>query len=166
VTGFLTWTESSALGHFMRESGPWTYALVNLGHLLGVSALFGSILLLDLTLMRAAWTRQRSQASLPSLAHAAAPLAAAGFVVAAATGIGLLSSNATEYQGNPFFTIKFPAIALAVTNAVGIRRSAAWRAIGTRDLTPSETGRLGWLGAASLACWTVAITAGRLIGYW
>ena len=87
-------------------------------------------------------------------------------MLAAATGVGLLSSNATEYHGNPFFTIKFPAIALGVTNAVGIRRSAAWRAIGTRDLTHSEARRLGWLGATSLTCWTAAITAGRLIGYW
>jgi hypothetical protein len=166
VTAFLTWIEATALGHFMRESGPWTYAIVNLAHVLGISTLFGSVLLLDLALMRAAWTPKRSQASVPALAGAAAPLAAAGFVLAAATGVGLLSSNATEYQGNLFFTIKFPVIALGVTNAVGIRRSAAWRAIGTRDLTPSETRMLAWLGAASLTCWTAAITAGRLIGYW
>lgn len=160
------WIESSALGHFMRESGPWTYAVMNLAHLFGISTLFGSILLLDFALMRAAWARQRWPASLAPLARAAAPFAAAGFVLAAATGVGLLSSNATEYRGNPFFTIKFPAIALGVVNAVGIRRSGAWRAIGTRDLTPIETRRLGWMGAASLTCWIAAITAGRLIGYW
>lgn len=166
MTGFLAWLESSALGHFMRESGPWTYGLVNLAHLLGISTLFGSIVLLDVALMRAAWARNRSQALLPPLTHAAAPFAAAGFVMAAVAGVGLLASNATEYQGNPFFTIKFPVIALGVTNAVVIRRSAAWRAIGTRDLTPTELRRLGWLGGASLTCWTAAITAGRLIGYW
>jgi hypothetical protein len=166
VTAFLAWIEASALGHFMRESGPWTYALVNLAHLFGISTLFGSVLVLDLALMRAAWRSRRAHASVAALAGAAAPLAAAGFALAATTGIGLLSSNASEYQGNPFFTIKFPAIALGVVNAVGIRRSAAWRAIGTRDLTPVETRRLGWMGAASLTCWIAAITAGRLIGYW
>jgi len=32
----LVWMEATALGHFMRESGPWTYAGVNLTHILGV----------------------------------------------------------------------------------------------------------------------------------
>ena len=47
----LAWLESSALGHAMRESGVWTYGLVNLTHILGVSSLFGSVLVLDLRLL-------------------------------------------------------------------------------------------------------------------
>ena len=35
----------------MRESGVWTYAFLNLFHILGVSTLFGSILVLDLRLL-------------------------------------------------------------------------------------------------------------------
>ena len=44
------WLQGSALGHFMRESGAWTYAIVNLAHILGVASLFGSVLVLDLRL--------------------------------------------------------------------------------------------------------------------
>ena len=47
----LAWIQSSTLGAFMRQSGPWTYAIVNLAHILGVSSLFGSILVLDLRLL-------------------------------------------------------------------------------------------------------------------
>ena len=43
--------QGSALGVFVRESGPWTYALVNLGHLLGIALLFGGVVLLDLRLV-------------------------------------------------------------------------------------------------------------------
>jgi hypothetical protein len=39
VHDLMAWLEASALGHAMRESGPWTYAIVNLAHILGVSAL-------------------------------------------------------------------------------------------------------------------------------
>lgn len=158
---FLTWIESSALGHFVRESGPWTYALVNLAHILGIGTLFGSVLVLDLALI-GAWRR----AALPTLAHAVAPLARAGFLLAAASGIALLSSNATDYQGNPFFMIKFPVIAIALANAVAMERSRAWSALGKRDLSAREGRRLAWTGGASLICWTAAIAAGRMIGYW
>jgi hypothetical protein len=41
----------------MRESGPWTYAFVNLTHILAVSALFGSVLVLDLRLL-GVWSRR------------------------------------------------------------------------------------------------------------
>ena len=48
---FLAWMQASALGVAMRESGVWSYAVVNLFHILGVSTLFGSILVLDLRLL-------------------------------------------------------------------------------------------------------------------
>ena len=47
----LSWAEASALGHLMRESGAWTYAVVNLAHILGIATLFGSVLVLDLRLL-------------------------------------------------------------------------------------------------------------------
>ena len=37
----MAWMEASTLGHFMRESGPWTYAIVNLAHILGLATLWG-----------------------------------------------------------------------------------------------------------------------------
>jgi hypothetical protein len=167
VSGFLTWIESSALGHLIRESGPWTYPIVNLLHLLGIATLFGSIVVLDLAMIRAGrHPGKSSHTSLPVLAATAAPLASAGFVLAVMSGVGLLSSNASEYQGNPFFMIKFPVIAIAFANAVTIRRSAAWRGLGRRDLAPHEVRQLAWMGGVSLMCWTGAVAAGRMIGYW
>ena len=157
----MTSLEASALGHFMRESGPWTYALVNLAHILGIASLFGAILIVDLRLL-GVWRR----IPLAALADTAAPVAACGLALAVVSGTGLLATKATEYVGNPFIYIKFPAIALGIVNALVVRRSEGWRARASRELSPGETRRLAWMGALSLASWVTAIAAGRLIAYW
>ena len=60
---FMAWLQGSLLGHAMRESGVWTYGVVNLFHILGVASLFGSIVILDFRLLgfwrkeRPTWTR-------------------------------------------------------------------------------------------------------------
>ena len=145
----------------MRESGTWTYAIVNLAHVLGIATLFGSILVLDLRLLGLG-----RRVPLAPLTASIAPVAATGFVIAATTGVGLLATKATEYVGNPFLLIKFPAIALGVMNVAVVRTSAAWRAHATRELTPAEQRYLRILGGISLICWLTAITAGRMIAYW
>jgi len=145
----------------MRESGPWTYAIVNLAHVLGIATLFGSILVLDLRLIGIG-----RRVPLSALSLSIAPVAATGFVIAATTGVGLLATKATEYVGNPFFLVKFPAIALGLVNVAVVRSTAAWRAQYTRELTPAEERLLRILAGISLVCWLTAITAGRMIAYW
>jgi len=157
--GFLAWMYASALGHFMRESGPWTYAFVNLAHILGVASLFGAVLIIDLRLL-GVWRRT----PLAVLTHVAVPVAAGGFGLAVLSG--LLAANATEYVGNPFFYVKFPAIAIGLVNAFVVSVSPAWEASGAREPTAMENRQLALMGATSLACWLTAIGAGRMIGYW
>lgn len=158
---FLAWMEGSTLGHLMRETGPWTYGIVNLTHLLGIASLFGAILVMDLRLL--GWRRD---VPLAALAAATTPVGKAGFFVALASGTALLSANATEYIGNPFFLIKFPAIAVGFLNVALLMRSAAWKARGTRELTAAEHRGLAVMAGVSLASWVTAIAAGRMIGYW
>jgi hypothetical protein len=161
VYDLLAWIEASSLGRFMRESGPWTYALVNLVHIFGIASLFGAILVLDLRLLGVGGGRP-----LPPLADAAIPIAKIGFMLAAASGIGLLSANATDYEGNPFLLIKFPAIAAGLANAVLLGRSAAWHAARRGPASPAQSRQLALMGAISLTAWVTAVTAGRMIGYW
>jgi hypothetical protein len=149
------------LGHAMRESGVWTYGVVNLIHILGVATLFGSVLVLDLRLM-GAWRK----IPLPAITQPTLPIATAGFVVAASSGACLLATKATEYVGNPFLYIKFPAIALGILNVAALNFSPAWRERNLRELSSREQLQLQIAGGMSLACWLTAITAGRMIGYW
>src|SRR6266853_3470687 len=121
--------QASWLGHFMRESWVWTYAIVNLAHVLGIASLFGSILVLDLRLIGLG-----RRVPLAALSSSIVPVATTGFVIAATTGVGLLATKTTEYVGNPFLLIKFPAIALALINVAVFKRSEAWRARSEREL--------------------------------
>jgi hypothetical protein len=161
VSDFLAWLEGSALGHAMRGSGVWTYGVVNLAHILGVSSLFGSVLLLDLRLL-GLWRR----VPIAILAGPTVPVAAAGFALAAASGVCLLATNATEYRGNPFLLIKFPAIALGLLNVVVLNRLPVWRTRRLREPTAHERRQLTIAGGLSLASWLTAVAAGRMIGYW
>jgi len=155
------WMEASALGLFMRGSGPWTYAVVNLSHILGVATLFGSVLVLDLRLL-GCWRR----IPIATLASATIPVATVGFGIAALTGTALLATKATDYLNNPFFDIKFPAIALGLINVLILNLLPAWRARGTRELSRAEQRQLAVMGGISMACWLTAVSAGRMIGYW
>ena len=157
----MTWLEGSALGHVMRESGVWTYGIVNLVHILGVCCLFGSVLILDLRLI-GLWRN----VGLSAISQPAVPVAAVGFAAAAASGVCLLATKATEYAGNPFMYIKFPAIALGLVNVAVLTRLSAWRDRARRELSARERSQLAVAGGISLLCWIIAVTAGRMIGYW
>lgn len=145
----------------MREAGVWSYAIANLVHILGVATLFGSILVLDLRLL-GLWNR----APMAAIAAPTVPIATIGFMLAVLSGACLLATNASEYIGNPFLLIKFPAIAIALVNALALSRSAAWRERRLREPQVKDRHVLAIFGGLSLVAWLTAISAGRLIGYW
>jgi uncharacterized membrane protein len=158
----MAWLEASPLAEMLRGLGVWTYGVLNLAHILGISVLFGAIVVLDLRLL-GAWR------SIPAAAitRPTVPLAAIGFLLAAASGIMMLSFNTTEYHGNPFFYIKFPVIALGLVNVAVISRLPAWRrARAGQPAEPNDRIVLRFAGAASLLTWLTVITCGRMIGYW
>jgi hypothetical protein len=162
MRAILLWIEATSLGHLMRESGPWTYAIVNLTHILAVSVLFGSVFVLDLRLL-GVWSRR---VPLADLSSAVTPVALTGFAIAAASGAALLATKATAYVDNPFLLIKFPAIAVGVINAAVLNMTPAWQELRLRALTPRERRTLAVFGGISLAAWLTAVTCGRMIGYW
>jgi uncharacterized membrane protein len=157
----MAWLQSSALGHAMRESGVWIYGLVNLVHILGVASLFGAILVLDLRLL-GLWRK----VALPAISEPVVPVVTIGFVLALISGVCMLATKATDYVGNPFLYIKFPAIFLGLLNVVVLSSSSAWKEHKERDLSQREQSRLKMFGGISLICWITAITAGRMIAYW
>jgi hypothetical protein len=158
---FLAWLQNSAVGHAMRGSGVWTYGIVNLVHILGVASLFGAVLVLDLRLL-GLWRK----VTLPAISEPIVPVATVGFVIAVLSGICLLATKATEYAGNPFIYIKFPAIGLGIVNVAVLNSMTAWKQRNIRELSTRERTQLAVIGGVSLTCWLTAIAAGRMIGYW
>jgi len=157
----MAWLQGSALGHAMRESGLWTYGVVNLIHILGIASLFGAVIVLDLRML-GVW----QNVPLVAIARPTVPVAGAGFAIAITSGICLLATKATEYVGNPFIYVKFPAIALGVLNVVVLNCLPAWKARTTRELSSHEQRQLAIAAGISLFSWVTAITAGRMIAYW
>ena len=157
----LVWLEGSALGQLMRTSGVWAYGVVNLAHILGVATLFGSVLAFDLRLL-GLWRR----VPLAALERPTLTLATCGFALAVASGAALLSTNGSEYIGNPFLAIKFSAIGLGLVNIAAVQILPAWRARALEPHVPRQRWALRVVGATSLACWLGAVAAGRMIGYW
>lgn len=158
----MAWLEASAMAEALRGLGVWTYGIINLVHVLGISKLFGAILLLDLRLI-GAWK------SIPvsTVARPTVVLAAIGFVMAVTSGIMMLSFNTTEYHGNPFLYIKLPMVVLGMVNVAVISRLPAWRrARGGQALQVSDPRTLAFAGAVSLTIWLTVIVCGRMIGYW
>lgn len=149
------------MGYAMRNHGVWIYGVVNLVHILGVASLFGSVLVLDLRLLGFWHTVPLRAISGPTV-----PIATTGFVIAAPSGLCLLATKATEYVGNPFLLIKFPAIAFAIANVAVLHCLPAWREHRMRELSSSEEKKLAVFGGLSLVCWLTAISAGRMIAYW
>lgn len=145
----------------MRNAGVWAYGIVNLTHILGVSSLFGAVLVLDLRLL-GLWR----SVPLGSIARPTVPIAAIGFIVAATSGLCLISTNGSEYVGNPFLLIKFPAIFVGVLNVAAVSRLPAWKDRDARAPSAAEQRQLSIFGGISLLSWLTAIGAGRLIGYW
>jgi hypothetical protein len=103
---------------------------------------------------------------LAPIALASSHVAGIAFVAAVTTGICLLAVNGSEYIGNPWLLLKFPAIAVGFANALLVRRTAGWKALAVRELTGDETRRLRLLGGVSLVAWLTALIAGRMIAYW
>jgi hypothetical protein len=161
VIEVLTWLEGSALGQAVRGAGVWSYAIVNLCHIVGVAMLFGSVVILDLKLLGAFRAVPLGAISIPTVR-----LASSGFILAVLTGVCLLSTNATEYAHNPFLLVKFGAIFVAMVNLLVLHHSSAWRSREAGEFSASGQSRLRIGGGVSLAAWTTALAAGRMLGYW
>lgn len=149
------------LGHAMRSTGVWTYGVVNLAHIMGVSSFFGSILILDLRLLGVWRTTPIASISVPT-----ERVAGLGFWIAIASGACLLATKGSEYAGNPFLAIKFGAIGLGMVNVALLRASKVWREHRSRELSEDEQSRLAVFGGVSLFCWVSAMVAARMIAYW
>lgn len=141
----------------MLRRSTYVYPLLNATHILALSLLIGGILPADLRLLGFF----RSVAIVPFVRLMTA-IAAAGIVLAAATGFLLLAVQPLEYAFNPAFLTKVSLVAAGIFLALLVRFGQAWRVF----LATGEVG--GGLRAAavvSLAIWLSALLAGRWIAF-
>ncbi len=146
---FFAQLENSGLAIWIRESGVlYGYPLILFLHTLGLATLVGLNSALDLRLLGVG-----SAIPLQSLEKTFS-LMWAGLALNAATGSLLFIADATRHASNPAFSVKLVFVALAVALLAAIRM---------RVFRMGKSA--GLLAAASLACWIVALSAGRLMAY-
>lgn len=142
--------EATDVAQYFRRAR-WGYALLNAGHILGIALLLGAVLPLDLRLAGIAWRRT----PLAVAERLLRPAAAAGLVLAIATGFLLFASNAREYAATSLFQLKMAIVALGVAHALFHVRGFAHLGPGRRRLA----------GLASAALWIAALVCGRFLGF-
>jgi hypothetical protein len=157
LTEFWSTLESSSLALRIGES--WWFPLLESIHVVAITFVVGSLLMVDLRLLSAA----ARQYPVSVMSKELLPWTWFAFVLSVATGIGLFITRAQHYMENPAFQIKLVLLALAGINMAvfhfGVfRRVALW----DRHSTP-----LGAKIAASLslAVWAGAVLTGRWVGH-
>ncbi|HWL62461.1 MAG TPA: DUF6644 family protein [Steroidobacteraceae bacterium] len=150
---------NSAAGEWMRShllAMPW----VNAAHVLCISLVFGSILVVDLRLL-GLFDRQRA---VTRVSAEMLRLTWAAFVGAVLTGALYFAANATTYWFNTAFRFKLLAILLAGVNML-VFQSRTFRSVAAwdRHVPTPHAARLA--GALSILLWTTVIVLGRVIGF-
>ncbi|MDF8333740.1 DUF6644 family protein [Novosphingobium cyanobacteriorum] len=129
-------------------------------HVLAITLVFGTILIVDLRLLGVGAHRRSADRLIRELL----PFTWIAFALAVVTGSLLFASNAPAYAANREFQLKLVAIAAAGVNmlifhATAHRKIAGW----DLDLPPPAAVRVS--GFLSLLLWTVVIVLGRWIGF-
>lgn len=130
---------------------PWLYPVLEAVHIVGIALLLGSLVLVELRI----WGLGASL-PLPALARFGLTLSVAGFCVAAASGLVMASSQASELIANRAFLIKMLLLAAAAGNALWFHgRGSLARVDGLARLQT----------LISTGLWLAIILCGRWIAY-
>jgi len=130
---------------------PWAYPMLEVAHILGIALLLGNLTLLELRVF--GWG---ATLPVPALARLSLTLGGAGFLLAAASGLLMFSTQAGELLANRVFTAKMLLLLLAACNA-------AWFHV--RGSLQRLDGTARALMGASTVIWLMVLTCGRWIGY-
>jgi hypothetical protein len=147
------WLEKTRIAVLIQES-TYLFPLIEVVHLLGLTLLLGSILLVDLKLLGAPIQRQ----SLRRLAAQINPFASLGLAIMVLTGVPLLASEATKCYQNPAFWWKMQFLAAALVFHYGVRGPLVKRETLGRFLAVL-------VGVVSLFLWSGVGMSGRAIAF-
>ena len=137
----------------------WVFPIVETCHVLTLTLVFGSIVMVDLRLL--GWTSRAT--SIARLTEETLPWTWTAWVLAAATGSMLFISKAVTYAGNFEFRMKFVCMALAAVNML-VFHFGAYRRVAEWDLArPPAAARFA--GGLSMAFWIAVIFFGRWVGF-
>ena len=144
--------EQSGIGMLVRES-LWLFPALEAVHLLGLSLLGGSLLLVDLRLLGLGVRSRTSE----QMMTAAQPWLLISLLILIGTGVPLFLSEAVKCYYNYSFWVKMSALAIGLLYTFLIKHPVIRRGAVPRV-------RAG-LGILSLGVWLTVAGAGRWIGF-
>ena len=149
------WAAHAPIFAVMRDS-KWGFAIVEMVHLLALTCLGGTVLLVDLGILGVGFRR----VSIPRVARDLSPLFLANLLLTVVSGALLVAAEAMKCYYHPAFRVKMLLFVLAVTFHFTLHRRLI--EVGT-DGTASLGSKMG--AAGSLALWCAVGLAGRTIGF-
>ena len=158
IDQLLNLIEHTALATFIRE-GDWWFPLDECLHVLSITAVFGSILMVDLRLLGLA----SRDSAVTRLSKEVLPYTWIAFACAVITGTIMFISKAKVYWHNPQFELKFLFMALAAANMLVFHFGAFRRVADWDDAPPPPAARIA--GAMSISLWITVVFFGRWIGF-
>jgi Family of unknown function (DUF6644) len=106
---FFQWCDATTIGAWIRDS-TWLFPLIETFHILALTVLFGTVLVIDLRLMGAGLRAQ----PVSVIARQLRPWLRGSLAVILASGVLLFLSEAMKCYGNDGFRFKMVALFLAL----------------------------------------------------
>ncbi len=157
IQAFCNWLSNTALSMVIQNTS-WIIPTVQTVHILAISIVMASILMLDLRLLGAFARTQ----SVVAMSERFVPWVWVAVLVLAASGALLIVGEPGRELQSQVFWVKMALLvgALAVT---AVFRRAARR---TPGFWEQHRGAAYAVAVTSLALWTAIVAAGRWIAYW
>jgi hypothetical protein len=152
---FFRWLSHSSFSIYLRHS-TWGFAIIETVHLLGLAALGGVILIVDLRLLGIGLRRQ----SVSQVARELSPILWASLGVMLVSGALLVVTGPLKYYHSPSFRLKMLLFALAVAFYFTLHRRVVKA---NMNVVPASWSKVAAI--VSLALWLGVGLAGRAIGF-
>ncbi len=150
--------QDSVLGSTISQS-TWMFPTIETVHVMALSAVIGSIVVVDLRLLGLA-SKDRP---ISVLTHEFLPWTWGAFALAAISGTLLFTSRAADYMALKPFVTKFVFMALAGANMIWFHL-ATQRSM--KDWDTGEPARAAKAaGLVSLVLWFLIVICGRQVGF-
>jgi hypothetical protein len=151
--------ERSPFALAIRDS-MWGFAILITVHVLALGMFLGTVMLVDLRLMR----RGIADAPVSDLVERLLPWTRGAFAAMALSGVLLFCTEAVKCYGSAAFRVKVGLILLACAN-IGFFHRKTYRGFVAWDRSASLPVRVRMAGILSLLFWIGALAAGRAVGY-
>jgi hypothetical protein len=159
LTAFFTWLQQTGWAVAIRQ-GETLFPLIESVHVLAITALLGTIAIVDLRLIGVASRQQPISTTMAEVL----PLTRIAFALAALTGGLLFASHAVDYSHKAPFIAKMLLLSVALIN-IGVFHLITARGIGAWDNELKVPLAVKSAGAVSLGLWIAIVACGRWIGF-